>query len=136
MNVYNNRSELKYAILSWSWYSMCQVRFNNIPGSLVRARSASPSGSIPWCSMAHAQLSFHGHRGAVTFFVAVPGGAPLSPSEPQSPAPPLSPQPPPMLVISGGEGYIDFRIGKFAVKSYLHNQLPSYLFCCKRFLSS
>lgn len=28
---------------------------------------------IPYCSMAHAQLSFHGHRDAVRFFVAVPG---------------------------------------------------------------
>lgn len=28
---------------------------------------------VPYCSMAHAQLSFHGHRDAVRFFVAVPG---------------------------------------------------------------
>lgn len=27
----------------------------------------------PYCSMAQAQLSFHGHRDAVKFFVAVPG---------------------------------------------------------------
>ncbi|XP_072930761.1 JNK-interacting protein 3 isoform X3 [Epargyreus clarus] len=81
----------------------------NVPGhaSLVRARSASPTGAIPWCSMAHAQLSFHGHRDAVTFFVAVPGAA-GSPRSPDSPT--HSPTPPPMLVISGGEGYIDFRI--------------------------
>ena len=31
------------------------------------------SGAVPYCSMAHAQLSFHGHRDAVKFFVAVPG---------------------------------------------------------------
>ncbi|XP_030040347.1 JNK-interacting protein 3 isoform X5 [Manduca sexta] len=79
-----------------------------VPGhaTLTRARSASPTGSIPWCSMAHAQLSFHGHRDAVTFFVAVPGAI-ISPAQ----SPVMVPHsPPPMLVISGGEGYIDFRI--------------------------
>lgn len=81
-------------------------------------QSASPTGTIPWCSMAHAQLSFHGHRDAVTFFVAVPG-APEAASPAQTPAhtPDLPKQGlvvtnPPMLVISGGEGYIDFRIGE------------------------
>lgn len=34
------------------------------------------SGSfIPYCSMAQAQLCFHGHRDAVKFFVSVPGRA-------------------------------------------------------------
>ncbi len=28
---------------------------------------------VPYCSMAHAQLCFHGHRDAVKFFTAVPG---------------------------------------------------------------
>lgn len=68
----------------------------------------SPGEVIPFCSMAHAQLSFHGHRDAVTFFVAVPGaGSPRSPDSPER-----GPTPPPTLVISGGEGYIDFRIGE------------------------
>ncbi|XP_034839276.1 JNK-interacting protein 3 isoform X3 [Maniola hyperantus] len=84
-----------------------------LPGhaSVVRAgATSSPGDCIPWCSMAHAQLSFHGHRDAVTFFVAVPGAtAQTSPDSP--PAPPATiPPPTPMLVISGGEGYIDFRI--------------------------
>ena len=35
--------------------------------------SASPGNCIPYCSMAQAQLSFHGHRASVKFFVAVPG---------------------------------------------------------------
>lgn len=48
------------------------------PGSVVRVYSdtnsgAPGSGFIPYCSMAQAQLSFHGHRDAVKFFVAVPG---------------------------------------------------------------
>ncbi|XP_050360930.1 JNK-interacting protein 3 isoform X2 [Nymphalis io] len=100
-----------------------------IPGhaALVRAGSVAPGDCIPHCSMAHAQLSFHGHREAVTFFVAVPGAAQQnSPDSPPPPAPQPSTSPtqrhsataatlvnsaaPPMLVISGGEGYIDFRI--------------------------
>jgi hypothetical protein len=32
-----------------------------------------PGSFIPYCSMAQAQLSFHGHRDAVKFFVSVPG---------------------------------------------------------------
>nr|XP_012139232.1 PREDICTED: JNK-interacting protein 3 isoform X1 [Megachile rotundata]XP_012139233.1 PREDICTED: JNK-interacting protein 3 isoform X1 [Megachile rotundata]XP_012139234.1 PREDICTED: JNK-interacting protein 3 isoform X1 [Megachile rotundata]XP_012139235.1 PREDICTED: JNK-interacting protein 3 isoform X1 [Megachile rotundata] len=58
---------------------------------------------IPYCSMAHAQLSFHGHRDAVKMFVAVPGhGGQSAVSDSSQPA---------MLVLSGGEGYIDFRVG-------------------------
>ncbi|KAL0993715.1 hypothetical protein UPYG_G00112310 [Umbra pygmaea] len=81
------------------------------------------SGSfIPYCSMAQAQLCFHGHRDAVKFFVSVPGnvlatlnGSVLdSPSEGQgsSEAPEAETQSVQnVLVLSGGEGYIDFRIG-------------------------
>ncbi|XP_012549032.3 JNK-interacting protein 3 isoform X1 [Bombyx mori] len=79
-----------------------------IHATLNRTRSASPTGVIPWCSMAHAQLSFHGHRDAVKFFVAVPGAASSSARTPESPQ--QGSNQPPMLVISGGEGYIDFRI--------------------------
>jgi len=84
---------------------------------------------IPYCSMAQAQLSFHGHRDAVKFFVSVPGNGGLtsglvtsgSPTSAKSP-PGLSASPKcigeagieasSMLVMSGGEGYIDFRIGE------------------------
>ncbi|XP_013179392.1 PREDICTED: JNK-interacting protein 3 isoform X3 [Papilio xuthus] len=80
----------------------------------VRPDSTSPTGSIPWCSMAQAQLSFHGHRDAVTFFVAVPGNANSPTRTPDSPQKteesPQKTASPPMLVMSGGEGYIDFRI--------------------------
>ncbi|PAA49448.1 hypothetical protein BOX15_Mlig008884g2 [Macrostomum lignano] len=62
---------------------------------------------LPHVSMELAQLSFHGHKDAVKFFLAVPGKR----------------EPPPagtisrdkdcrtVLLISGGEGYIDFRVG-------------------------
>ena len=88
-----------------------------------------PGTFTPYCSMSQAQLSFHGHRDAVKFFVSVPGnfiviltqllshsrtvsghgglsapgdqGASEARSKVES-----------MLVMSGGEGYIDFRIGE------------------------
>nr|XP_005002428.1 C-Jun-amino-terminal kinase-interacting protein 4 isoform X4 [Cavia porcellus] len=101
----------------------------NRPGSVIRvygdenSDKVTPGTFIPYCSMAHAQLCFHGHRDAVKFFVAVPGqvvspqsgggGTDLvadragpSAQEPGSQAPLKA-----MLVISGGEGYIDFRMG-------------------------
>jgi hypothetical protein len=51
----------------------------SMPGGVVRVYADSsgskltPGSFIPYCSMAQAQLSFHGHRDAVKFFVAVPG---------------------------------------------------------------
>ena len=50
-----------------------------LPGEAARVYADENSarvvgGSfIPYCSMAQAQLSFHGHRDAVKFFVSVPG---------------------------------------------------------------
>ncbi|XP_062957359.1 C-Jun-amino-terminal kinase-interacting protein 3 isoform X4 [Cynocephalus volans] len=81
------------------------------------------SSFIPYCSMAQAQLCFHGHRDAVKFFVSVPGnvlatlnGSVLdSPSESPGPTAPATDAEGQklknVLVLSGGEGYIDFRIG-------------------------
>ncbi|XP_062874593.1 C-Jun-amino-terminal kinase-interacting protein 3 isoform X3 [Trichomycterus rosablanca] len=77
---------------------------------------------IPYCSMAQAQLCFHGHRDAVKFFVSVPGnvlatlnGSVLdSPSESQGSSAAAETEAQSVenvLVLSGGEGYIDFRIG-------------------------
>ncbi|XP_044270778.1 JNK-interacting protein 3 isoform X1 [Tribolium madens] len=91
---------------------------NSLPGAGVRVAPV-PGSFIPFCTMAHAQLSFHGHRDNVKFFVAVPGNGGMSaastPSEALSTSatsiglPPK--QPSAMLVMSGGEGYIDFRVG-------------------------
>ncbi|XP_075850575.1 C-Jun-amino-terminal kinase-interacting protein 4 isoform X3 [Microcebus murinus] len=101
----------------------------NRPGSVIRvygdenSDKVTPGTFIPYCSMAHAQLCFHGHRDAVKFFVAVPGqvispqsgnsGTDLTadkagPSSQESGSQTPSKS---MLVISGGEGYIDFRMG-------------------------
>lgn len=64
--------------------------------------------------MANAQLSFHGHRDAVKFFVSVPmqpqNGGQLQ----------FTNKRPDMLVMCGGEGYIDFRISKLAVRLYIY----------------
>ncbi|XP_059491169.1 JNK-interacting protein 3 isoform X4 [Neocloeon triangulifer] len=97
-------------------------------GSLVRVYTdpkgskITPGSFVPYCSMAQAQLSFHGHRDAVKFFVAVPGkGTPGLSGEttPDTPAVEVAEaataligerSPQSMLVMSGGEGYIDFRV--------------------------
>ncbi|MCI4385140.1 hypothetical protein PGIGA_G00046960 [Pangasianodon gigas] len=97
------------------------------PGGAVRvfgdeSVDSGTSGSyVPYCSMAHAQLCFHGHRDAVKFFVAVPGQvvppatAPdyMTPDSdsPSSNSSSREQHPKFMLVMSGGEGYIDFRMG-------------------------
>ncbi|CAM9654366.1 unnamed protein product [Lampetra fluviatilis] len=76
-----------------------------------------PASFIPYCSMLQAQLCFHGHRDAVKFFVAVPGeqGGKTALSPTSETHHPMVQQPQQhlksMLVMSGGEGYIDFRIG-------------------------
>jgi hypothetical protein len=74
--------------------------------------------------MNNAQLSFHGYRDAVKFFVAVPGQPPSKllhddESTPESLPSTSTPNTTDtsalafgdILVVSGGDGYIDFRIG-------------------------
>lgn len=74
--------------------------------------------------MNNAQLSFHGYRDAVKFFVAVPGQTPSKTIQEDETVPELIPSTPSsntlesstmafgdILVVSGGDGYIDFRIG-------------------------
>uniref|UniRef100_A0A8D3E7B4 C-Jun-amino-terminal kinase-interacting protein 4 n=1 Tax=Scophthalmus maximus TaxID=52904 RepID=A0A8D3E7B4_SCOMX len=98
----------------------------NRPGSAVRVYGddgsdcAMPGSFVPYCSMAHAQLCFHGHRDAVKFFVTVPGQAmpPPGGADSGSDDPPsessdtVTSEPKTYLVMSGGEGYIDFRMGE------------------------
>uniref|UniRef100_A0A1Q3G3V7 JNK-interacting protein 3 n=1 Tax=Culex tarsalis TaxID=7177 RepID=A0A1Q3G3V7_CULTA len=71
------------------------VPLNDSSGSLA-------SNQLPRCCMANAQLSFHGHRDAVKFFVAVPMNNESSTQYACRKD---------TLVLSGGEGYIDFRLG-------------------------
>ncbi len=77
----------------------------------------SSSNYIPYCNMNNAQLSFHGYQDAVKFFIAVPGQPTTSKIlhneqinvESQTSASSISPFGD-ILVISGGDGYIDFRV--------------------------
>jgi hypothetical protein len=94
--------------------------------------------------MNNAQLSFHGYRDAVKFFVAVPGQPPsklLQDNETVSESMPSSSTSNTtdtstlafgdILVVSGGDGYIDFRIGDTIIdkndETSLSNRNISYL---------
>uniref|UniRef100_A0A670Z7N5 Uncharacterized protein n=1 Tax=Pseudonaja textilis TaxID=8673 RepID=A0A670Z7N5_PSETE len=44
---------------------------------LFSSEVTSPSAGIPLCAMEQAQISYHGHRDAVRFFVSVPGTLPM-----------------------------------------------------------
>ncbi|XP_016411124.1 C-Jun-amino-terminal kinase-interacting protein 4-like [Sinocyclocheilus rhinocerous] len=89
---------------------------SNRPGGAIRVYGdesgdkVTAGTSVPFCSMAHAQLCFHGHRDAVKFFAAVPGQVIASAGSgvEASDSPELVKS---VLVVSGGEGYIDFRMG-------------------------
>ncbi|XP_028281993.1 C-Jun-amino-terminal kinase-interacting protein 4 isoform X2 [Parambassis ranga] len=59
--------------------------------------------SIPYCSVGSAQLCYHGHRQAVRFIIAAPGCLITSPGSSHLTTT--------QLILSGGEGYINFRIG-------------------------
>uniref|UniRef100_A0A6P7GY34 JNK-interacting protein 3 n=1 Tax=Diabrotica virgifera virgifera TaxID=50390 RepID=A0A6P7GY34_DIAVI len=104
-------------------------RTSSLPGQMnVRFRPV-PGNAPPFCTMAHAQLSFHGHRDNVKFFVAVPGSGGMSAASTPSEAMSASvssvgntlKSPTAMLVISGGEGYVDFRIGDEMEESMISN---------------
>ncbi|XP_054619848.1 C-Jun-amino-terminal kinase-interacting protein 4 isoform X2 [Dunckerocampus dactyliophorus] len=93
------------------------------PGSVVRIYGDESSDKVaagtfvPYCSMAYAQLCFHGHRDAVKFFTAVPGHTiPSASSSGEASGEKTSDATSQegtksVLVMSGGEGYIDFRMG-------------------------
>ncbi|XP_047454512.1 C-Jun-amino-terminal kinase-interacting protein 4 isoform X2 [Mugil cephalus] len=59
--------------------------------------------SIPYCSTASAQLCYHGHKQAVRFIIAAHGCLITSPGSSHVTTT--------QLILSGGEGYINFRIG-------------------------
>ncbi|KRZ16150.1 C-Jun-amino-terminal kinase-interacting protein 4 [Trichinella zimbabwensis] len=94
------------------------------PGEAIRVYSDGSGNSdqicpgtfVPYCNMVLAQLSFHGHRDAVKFFVAVPevensDRASRTADEAVDASKPATCDVKTMIVMSGGEGYIDFRVG-------------------------
>ncbi|XP_074540553.1 C-Jun-amino-terminal kinase-interacting protein 4 isoform X2 [Halichoeres trimaculatus] len=70
----------------------------------------SEAVSIPYCSIASAQLCYHGHRQAVRFIFAAPGCLITSPGSNTVTTS--------QLVLCGGEGYINFRMGDDASEGY------------------
>ncbi|CAF2142147.1 unnamed protein product [Rotaria magnacalcarata] len=92
------------------------------PGSIVRVHDQiSPSNYIPYCSMNNAQLSFHGYKDAVKFFVAVPALQEETISESSTDISSFGD----IFVVSGGDGYIDFRVGNTSATD--NNRHVSYL---------
>jgi hypothetical protein len=82
---------------------------NNDNGSL-------PS-NIPYCNLSESQFSFHGHRNAIKFFLNVPIEAIQKMHRTTIAGKPKEEyyeKVETMLVLSGGHGYIDFRIGDTA----------------------
>ena len=73
----------------------------------------SNTNLIPYCNMINAQLSFHGYRDAVKFFVAVPGQSTskIIYEEEKNSESRVSNSPfGDISIVSGGDGYIDFRV--------------------------
>ncbi|KAL3116101.1 hypothetical protein niasHT_007401 [Heterodera trifolii] len=76
------------------------------PGQVIRVHSSgdeSTANSTPFCDITNAQLSFHGHKDAVRFLLPLiaEGFSDLTQSVETKKA----------LMVSGGDGYIDFRLG-------------------------
>jgi len=94
------------------------TNLSKIPGTGVRVSAdvvPDPSNShIPYCNLTEAQFSFHGHRNAIKFFLNVPIEAIQKLTNAKTvnkPKEDAYEKVETMLVLSGGHGYIDFRIG-------------------------
>ncbi|XP_055357155.1 C-Jun-amino-terminal kinase-interacting protein 3-like isoform X2 [Paramacrobiotus metropolitanus] len=70
--------------------------------------SADVAKCLPGCDDTLAQVSYHGHREEVKFFVSIPGTYTPGGATPASNDPKAS-QEDASLLVSGGEGYVDFR---------------------------
>ncbi|OQV18442.1 C-Jun-amino-terminal kinase-interacting protein 3 [Hypsibius exemplaris] len=105
---------------------------------LIPASNSAIEHIIPFCSLGLAQVSYHGHKEEVKFFVSVPGvpgylGSPSSSKRRQSDVATASPIKGPTessaftLLMSGGEGYIDFRFddGDGSTEGERHQQTPN-----------
>ena len=100
-----------------------------IPSTESNDQKFSSADYIPYCSMNSAQLSFHGYQDAVKFFVAVPGQPTTSKvleneqTRIESQASPFGD----VLVVSGGDGYMDFRVRNTNEGTNDENRHMSYL---------
>ena len=93
-----------------------------LSGSVGRVSGSKSSdeldANVPYCNLADAQFSFHGHRDAIKFFLNVPSEVIQKLAGGKEPA--KYEKADTVLVVSGGHGYIDFRIGDSAVSSSTH----------------
>uniref|UniRef100_A0A8D0GTA9 Uncharacterized protein n=1 Tax=Sphenodon punctatus TaxID=8508 RepID=A0A8D0GTA9_SPHPU len=87
----------------------------DVPGT---SEPPSLTGAPPCCAMELAQISYHAHRDAVRFFISVPGclNSLSAGSHENLHQDGLSQ--PSALVLSGGEGYINLRIGDNSDERY------------------
>ena len=114
-----------------------------LPGSIVRVGATEANGSsgggtaaaqdglrVPYCNLADAQFSFHGHRDAIKFFLSVPSetiqksAAASGKSAAEAKASNLYERADSVLVVSGGHGYIDFRIGDTSTAAAASGRAP------------
>ncbi|XP_026812743.1 JNK-interacting protein 3 isoform X3 [Rhopalosiphum maidis] len=99
-----------------------------------KTQEITPSSFIPYCSMAHAQLSVHGFRDSVKFFVSVPGSGGFSAAsaiqqdEPIVKSVPDAEHLTSTLIIAGGEGYVDFRSDEQGDGDYFDRTEKNQLF--------
>ncbi|XP_066487405.1 C-Jun-amino-terminal kinase-interacting protein 4-like [Tiliqua scincoides] len=91
----------------------------------ARSSESSSSKGAPFCAIEQAQISYHGHRDAVRFFVCVPGCMNPSASENPKEQHKEKSTKPFSLVLSGGEGYINLRIGDDTDEHYGNLLLPN-----------
>jgi len=95
------------------------------PGSVVRVENEI--NNIPYCDINDTQFSFHGHRDSIKFFLNVPSEIiQKSNSQKQkemekskSSATQQYEKIETNLILSGGHGYIDFRIGDLEANNSL-----------------
>lgn len=88
-----------------------------VPGQVVRVDNTSnqdlDKSNLPYCDITDTQFSFHGHRDAIKFFLNVPSEI-IQKSSAKHSDPKADVQYEKVetnLILSGGHGYIDFRIG-------------------------
>jgi hypothetical protein len=109
---------------------------NNLPGNAIRLQQLQKqqltnnnhninddnNDYLPYCNLNEAQFSFHGHRDAVKFFINVPGqiiNKLNTNSNEYDNNKDIS------LILSGGQGYIDFRIGDNKLQDRLNEDTTS-----------
>ena len=77
---------------------------------------------LPYCNLNKAQFSFHGHRDTVRFFLNVAGKGLHKGVQQQQQQSVNSTSNKTMLVLSGGQGYVDFRVSDSTTSTQIDNK--------------